>query len=238
MSDQENVPVRKAAAAVGQSGCSIPGRVETGGAVRSTVTGWLARSQARAIEHITTRTRNETALLQAQAELAATYEATALSVNRLRRLPELLALDDAKFDAELEAEYERIEERRYDEEHVRQVRHYVREKEVEDAATEVVEAERKNFTAAQGFENQRRLKERNLKIWDARAETFQLDAEAKAAKVRGQLGSTGAAADIYHQAEGALAEALADGNDVEADRWQKVLDVLAELDTPSPGESP
>jgi hypothetical protein len=207
-----------------------PARVETGGTVRSALTGWLARSQARAIAHITARTRKETELLNAQAELAAAYEATARKVNRLRKLPEILALDDARFDAEQDAEYESVEERYVDDGHARTIRDHRRQKEVEDTGTEVVEAQRKRFTSAQGFENQRRLKGRNLRTWEIHAEALQLDAEAKAAKVRSQISNSGAADEVRRSAEQALAEALADGNDVEAHRWQRILDALDATD--------
>ena len=205
---------------------SNPARIETGGAMRSTLTGWLAKSQARAIAHITARTRKETDLLNAQAELATAYEATALKANRLRKLPEILALDDARFDAEQDAEYDLIEERQADDQHARFVKAQRRQREIEDAETEIVEAQRKRFTSAQGFENQRRLKERHLKTWEMRAEAFQLDAAAKAEKVRSQFGNAGTADEVRRSAEQALAEALADGNDVEADRWQRILDAL------------
>jgi hypothetical protein len=230
--DDEIIPPRKGlptpAARQSPSPIGDARRIETGGAVRSAVTGWQAKAQARALEHITERTRNETALLKAQAELAAAYEATALKVNRLRKLPQILELDDAQFRAEQQAEYEAIEGRRADREHQSDIRDYHRRREIEEAKTALGEARRKRFTSEQGFENQRRLKERNLKTWETRAEALRLDAEAKAAKVRGQ-GQThadNAADEVRQRAELARAEALADGNDAEADRWQRILDAL------------
>jgi hypothetical protein len=207
-------------------------RVNTGGVVRSAMTGWQAKTQARALAQITERTRNETALLRAQAELAGAYETTALKANRLRKLPQILALDDAQFRAEQRAGYDAIEERQAEREDQVAIKNHRRQREIEDAKAEVVEARRRKFTSAQGYENQRRLKDRNLKTWETRAEALRLDAEAKAAKVRGQVHSNntdrlGPADEIRRKAEVALTEALADGNDAEVDRWHRILDALS-----------
>jgi hypothetical protein len=230
MSGNQIIPPRRGVPASAPqkmlAGMSAPLRTEPGGPVRSALWGWLAKIQARALGNVAERTRSETALLKAQEELAAAYEAAALKVNRLKELPRILVLDDAKFDAEYDAEYDAIEERESDREQARELRRYARQKEIEDARAALVEAQRQRFTSAQGYENQRRLKDRNLKTWEARAETFQLDAEAKATRGRGQLGVGGGADDFRRQAEAALAEAHADGDDAEADRWQKVIDAL------------
>jgi hypothetical protein len=204
--------------------------VDTGGAVRSGVTGWQARVQGWAIARITDRTRNETALLRAQSELAAAYEATALKVNRLRHLPEIIELDDAKFRAELEAEYEGIEQLATEREHQFAIAEQRRCRELADAQGLAEEARRKKFTTAQGFENQRRLKGRNFRTWETRAEALRLDAEAKAAKLRRDAHNGADAATavgkIRANAQQALSEALANGDDAQAQCWRRVLDML------------
>jgi hypothetical protein len=206
-------------------------RVDTGGVLLSAVTGWQARAQARAIAEITERTRNETALLKAQTELANAYETTALKVNRLRKLPQILELDDAKFRAEQEAGYEAVAEGRAEREQQLVLTDQRRFREIAEAEAVVIEARRRKFTIAQGYENQQRLKKQNLDTWKMRAAALRLDAEAKAAKVQRQVRPSGGDAgdtenEIRQTAERALTEALADGDDAQAVRWRRILDAL------------
>jgi hypothetical protein len=235
MSDEELTPSRRRVPALSKERSSpaagLPSRIDTGGSIRSALTGWQAKTQARALAQITERTRNETELLRAQADLASAYEATALKVNRLRKLPEILALDDAKFSAEQRTEYEAIDGGQAEREHRLSLEHQRHKRELADAQTGVVEARRRNFTVEQGYENQRRLKDRNVKTWATRAEALYLDAEAKAGKLRAEAGKGGdrrapAVDEIRRGATAALVEALADGNDEDAARWRRVLDDL------------
>jgi hypothetical protein len=201
--------------------------------LRSALTGLQAQFQSRALAQSADRTRNEIALLNAQADLTVAYEAMALRVNRLRKLPYLLALDDAHFDDELDALYQAIDDRAAERAHLRVLSDYRRHRAIEAADCELVETQRRTFTAEQGYENQRRLKERNLKTWETRAEALQLDAETKTAEIRGEIDSSDPAAEIRRTIEAALGEARADGNDYNANQWERVLDALADRPTKS-----
>jgi hypothetical protein len=194
----------------------------------SVLAAFQAQFQSRALAQLVDRTRNEIALLNAQADLTVAYEATALRVNRLRKLPCLLAIDDAYFNDEEAAQYEAIDDRAAEREHQRMMADYRRHKAIEAAECELVESQRRTFTAEQGYENQRRLKDRNLKTWEIRAEAFQLDAEAKSAEIRGGINNSDQGAEIRRAVEAALGEAHADGTDVYANQWERILNVLAE----------
>jgi hypothetical protein len=110
-----------------------------------------------------------------------------------------------------------------------------RERELQEAKRALVEQNRDLFNSQQGFENQQRLKDRNLRIWEKRREAQELDAHVETQRVRSELRGgekpapkIGTAESMREKAEAALIEALADGNDAEAERWQRVLDALGE----------
>jgi hypothetical protein len=110
-----------------------------------------------------------------------------------------------------------------------------RQREIEEADAAYVEAQRKKFTAKQGYENQQRLKDRNLRIWEKRHEAQELDAHVETERVRSELGGDVAPKippssieSMRAKAEEGLMSALADGNDAEVERWQRVLDALGE----------
>jgi hypothetical protein len=202
------------------------GRVDTGGIVSSTITRWKAEHQSRALDEIAKRHRSEADAIKAYGEMADAFQNTARKVNQLRSLPETMALDDERWTSERSEEYDELK-------HRAEMNKRRRQREIEEADTEHVEAKRRKFTAEQGYENQQRLKDRNLKIFATRAEAEHLNAEAKAAKVRKEIGGgepkkQNARDDIRARAEESLIQALADGNDEEADRWQRVLDALGE----------
>jgi hypothetical protein len=98
---------------------------------------------------------------------------------------------------------------------------------------ELTEAQRGAFNAEQGYENQLRLKQLNLEIWEKRREAEHLDAEALAARLRGDAepkkkkGGSGVLGELQAQAdelERTILEAEADGEDTAGNRM-----ILAEL---------
>src|SRR5688500_1779056 len=91
-SKKNRLPALRRAANVSPLG--EPRRTDTGGLLGSTLTGWLADGQDRALAALARRTRREADVLKARGELADAYEATARKVNRLRHLPQVLELDD------------------------------------------------------------------------------------------------------------------------------------------------
>jgi hypothetical protein len=203
-------------------------RLDTGGIVGSTITRWKAGSQSRALDEIAKRYRSEADAIKAYGEVADAFEDTARKVNRLRHLPDNIALDDEKWNGEREEEHEEIT-------HRKEMNRRRRQREIEEADTQNVEARRQKFTAEQGYENQQRLKGRNLRIWEKRREARELDAHAETERVRTELrgGEKPEAKPSNRDAmrakvEESLLEAMADGNDAEVERWQRVLDALGE----------
>jgi hypothetical protein len=210
-------------------------RTTTGGAVNSMLTRWRADHESRALGSVAKRNRSEADVIKSYGEIADSFENTSRKVNRLRKLPEILAMDDAKFNAEQEGEYHAIDDERGERKHKGEVDKRRRQREIAEEEAKIVEAQRQKFTIEQGFENQQRLKDRNLRIFATRAETGHLNAEVKASKVRGELRGgekpvekPNSRDEIRARAEESLIQAFADGNDAEADRWQRVLDALDE----------
>ena len=229
--DAEIIPPGKAPA---KSADKVPGpisgvrRLDTGGIIGTVITRLKAKHQARAIDEIAKRHRSEADAIKAYGEVADAFEDTAGKVNRLRHLPEKLALDDKKYETERADEYDEIA-------HQREMNKLRRQREIDEAGAGNIEAKRQKFTSEQGFENQQRLKGRNLRIWEKRHEARELDAHIETERVRSELKGDGSAAAkpsgreaLRAKAEEALIEALADGNDAEAERWQRVLDALGE----------
>jgi hypothetical protein len=203
-------------------------RLDTGGIVGSTITRWTAKNQLRALDEIAKRYRSEADALKAYGEVADAFENTARKVNRLRHLPDTIALDDEKWRSGREEEYEDLN-------HRKEMNRRLRQREIEEADTEHVEARRQKFTAEQGYENQQRLKDRNLRLWEKRHEARELDAHVETERVRAELRGgdkpaekSGSLESMRAKAEEALITALADGNDAEAERWQRVLDALGD----------
>jgi hypothetical protein len=210
------------------------------GAAASMITGFLAKTRARAYRDIADSIRAQTEIVDAHTGLRASTMKLLSTTGELEDYDKTLAIEQAERQGDRLARYEKLDadrdRRNYERdegEHQRELAERRRQREIEDAEAEIVEARRKKFTAEQGFENQQRLKNRNLKIFATRAEAEHLNAEVKAAKVRRELGGgepkkQNARDAIRAKAEESLIEALADGNDEEADRWQRVLDALGE----------
>ena len=204
------------------------GRVDTGGIVSSTITRWKAEHQSRALDEIAKRHRSEADAIKAYGEMADAFQNTARKVNQLRSLPETMALDDERWRSERSEEYDELK-------HRAEMNKRRRQREIEEADTGTVEAQRKKFTAEQGLENQQRLKARNFRIWEKRREAQEIDAHVETERVRTELRGGNAPPipqssmeSMRAKAEEALMTALADGNDAEVERWQRVLDALGE----------
>lgn len=71
-----------------------PPRVNPGGIVESTLTRWEAERHARTINALTSRTRAEMALFDAQTEALSSYIKRARAFQELQELPEILANDE------------------------------------------------------------------------------------------------------------------------------------------------
>jgi hypothetical protein len=237
--DMEIIPPRKGLPAKRPDTTPAPigevRRTSTGGVLNSMLTRWRGDHESRALDSVAKRNRSEADVIKSYGEVADSFENASRKVNRLRKLPEILAMDDAKFNAEQEGEYHAIDDERDERRHKDEIAKRRRQREIEEEEAKIVEAQRQKLTVEQGFENQKRLKDRNLKIFATRAEAEHLNAEVKAAKVRGELGGgespvekPNSRDDIRARAEESLIEALADGNDADADRWQRVLDALDE----------
>jgi len=209
-------------------------RTDTGGVVRTALTGWQARAQGRALESIAKRIRSETDLIKAQGELADEYETTARKVNRLRHLPDNIALDDEKWKGEREEERAEIT-------HRKEMNRRRREREIEEANAKLVEAKRGTFNASQGLENQERLKQLNMEVWEKRAGTEKMDAEKiwlllrrevdsmKSPQQKPADGSLEQLAEMRASLMQRAQEAAASGDAGKADQYERLAAELDEL---------
>jgi len=150
---------------------------------------------------------------------AKSYVGMNQAIGEVGELDEILALDREERAAGRA-------ERKQDIEHRRAVAEQRRRQ-------ELTEAQRGVFNAEQGYENQQRLKQLNLEIWEKRRETEHLDAAAMADRLRGEAepkkkkGGSGLLGELQAQAdelERTILEAEADGEDTAGNRM-----VLAEL---------
>jgi len=206
----------------------------TGGIVDTALTRFSAKLKTKAHEQHAALNRAKADEITAYGELAQSYENTSRIVARLDDLPEILALDREQRAAERAATRAQIADDTDERGHQQELTKRRRQRELEEADRQIVEALRQKFTSEQGFENQQRLKDRNLRIWEKRHEAQELDANVETERVRSELKGEekskqpGSAESIRAKAEEALLNALADGNDAEADRWQRVLDALGD----------
>ena len=207
----------------------------TGGVIETWVTGWRARQKAGVHDELAALNRAKTGELKAYGELAETYERTARIVRGLDDLPETLALDAAKAKVQRESDYAQLDDQSDERAHQRQLTELRRRRELQEAKRELVEENLDLLNSEQGYENQQRNKERNLRIWEKRREAQELDAHVETERVRTELRGGNAPPipqsnmeSMRAKAEEALMTALADGNDAEVERWQRVLDALGE----------
>ncbi len=170
--DRQSAPVRY----------ESPPRVN--GAVGSMITGFLARTQARAYRDIADNIRAQTEVLDAEAGRRDSQIKLLRKTGELQDVDEILALDRAERKAErtakygeIVAKYEKIDYDRDERAHQAELTKLRRERELKAAREANVDADRGVFNAEQGLENQKRLKQINLEIWEKRTQALDLKAE-------------------------------------------------------------
>jgi hypothetical protein len=90
---------------------TLPARVNPGGIIESALTRWEAARHARTIDTLTTRTRAETELYEAQAQLVESYVKRQRAAQRFQELPEILATDYERRRAERAEELREVHHR-------------------------------------------------------------------------------------------------------------------------------
>jgi hypothetical protein len=209
------------------------------GVLSSALTGLQAKMQARAFGEMATNIRAQTDVLNAETVRRESALKLLRTTHMLEEAPDILALDRAERQAERAAKYgelvakhESVAENQEERAHQAELARRRRQRELDEAETANIEARRHQFNAEQGLENQQRLKELNLRTWERRKDIERLNVEVRASQVRDEFAGDadrvpGSGADqVRDHAQAALLGALADGDDAEITRWQKVLDVL------------
>jgi hypothetical protein len=206
------------------AGSGVPNPNPTGVA-NSYLTRWGAERQAKANDALAENLRARGRYFDAVSGATKSYLNMRVVVDELSELDDILQLDRARRAAERERGYAEIQSQTSITGHRR--------------TQEEVEAERGAFNAAQGLENQQRLKELNAEIWERRKEAEHLDAVSIANRLREETGDARAArpkggdavlAGLERQAkemERTIVEAEADGIDTAEER--KLLDELNAL---------
>jgi|SRR5579863_8258217 len=92
------VPAREVAAASGRTDIALPPAanmpvVRIGGPINATLIRWQAQREAKTYRSLTESTRAQTAFVDARADLARSFLATARAVSELRELPVVLEHD-------------------------------------------------------------------------------------------------------------------------------------------------
>lgn len=154
------------------------------GVVASALTGLEASWQARAYREIAENIRAQKDALDAETARRESAIKLLRKTGELLDIKEILALDKAERAAEraakyasVTAKYEKIEDDREERLHQSELTKLRRQRELQEAQRDLVEAERRVFNSEQGLENQQRLKQLNLEIWEKRAATEHMDAE-------------------------------------------------------------
>jgi len=198
------------------------------GVVASAFSGFQAEMQSRTYSKIASAIRAQTEALEAETDRKRSVLKLLRTTHELEEVPDILALDRAQRSMDRSEAYEEAK-------HQAELNKRRRHRELAEGDTEGIEAERRKFTAQQGYENQQRLKDRNLRIFERRKEATELDAQVEAERLRTELRGEGQRkeqpgnlAALKAKAEEALIEALADGRDADAERWQRVLDAFEE----------
>jgi hypothetical protein len=189
------------------------------GVVESAVTRFVAGLRRKANNALAADAHARADYFDAVGRVAKSYIGMNQAISEVEELDEILALDRKERAAEREGRAQEIEHRKAVAEHRRK--------------QELTEAQRGAFNSEQGYENQQRLKQLNLEIWERRKEVEHLDAAGLAARLRGEtepqkkLPGGGLLSELQEQAdllEKEILESLADGKDPGAD-----LMALAEL---------
>jgi hypothetical protein len=174
------VPIRRNEGPVSQDS-ALP---RPDGLVSSWLTAFGARVQAEAFKEIAANVRAQKDVIDAERDRRKSALKLLRTTHKLEEAPDILALDRAERKAErtvkyaeFTAKYEQIEDDREERAHQRELAKRRRQRELEEADRDIIEARRQTFTSKQGFENQERLKELNLEMWQKRKASDQMDAE-------------------------------------------------------------
>jgi hypothetical protein len=178
--NKSSVPIRRSEGPVSQDS-ALP---RPDGLVSSWLTAFGARVQAEAFKEIAANVRAQKDVIDAERDRRKSALKLLRTTHKLEEAPDILALDRAERKAErtvkyaeFTAKYEQMEDDRDERAHQRELAKRRRQRELEEADREIIEARRQTFTSKQGFENQERLKELNLEMWQKRKASEQMDAE-------------------------------------------------------------
>jgi hypothetical protein len=187
--------------------------------VGAAVTRFVAGLRRKANNALAADAHARADYFDAVGRVAKSYVGMNQAIGEIGELDDILALDR-------EERTEARAERRQDIAHRKAVAEQRRRQ-------ELTEAQRGAFNAERGYENQQRLKQLNLEIWEKRREAEQLDAAALTTRLRGDAEPAakkrggGLVEELQTQAEALekdILEAMADGREMDAD-----LMALAEL---------
>jgi hypothetical protein len=183
------------------------------GVVSSAVTSFVASLRRKANSSLAADAHARADYNDAVSRVAKSYIGMNQALDEARELEQILGLDRMERHASRE-------ERKADIKHRTQVAEQRREQ-------ELIEQKRGTFNAAQGYENQERLKKLNQEIWETRKKAEQLDAAAMANHLRGEAGQDsgkregGLLSELQAQAsklEKEILEGEADGKETGGDR--------------------
>lgn len=142
------------------------------GVVGSAVTRLVAGLRRKANSALAADAHARADYFDAVGRAAKSYIGMNQAINEVGELDEILALDRKERGFERGEREQEIEHRKAVAEQRRK--------------QELTEAQRGAFNSEQGYENQQRLKQLNLEIWEKRREAEHLSAEALAARLRGE----------------------------------------------------
>jgi hypothetical protein len=202
------------------------------GLVSSALTRFQAELQARAYGAMADAIKAQAAVLDALTQRSKSQLTLLREVENLREVPDIIALDKAERQAQRIARYDELDEAREERQHQAELARRRRQAELAEADARIADARRDKFNAEQGLENQERLKEQNLELWQTRQAALGLEALDIAQQLRSALtrGNNGAPApkDEVAQMEAArdaigevIRELEADGQDTTELRRQE-----------------
>jgi hypothetical protein len=218
------------------------------GVIAYALSGFQAQWQARAYRDIAANIRAQKDVLDAETARRESTITLLRKTGELRDIKDTLALDKAQRAAEraahyagLTARYEQIEDDQDERAHQRELTALRRQREIEEANAQIVEAKRGTFNAKQGLENQKHLKQLNMEIWQKRAAAEQMDAEKiwlllrkendgiKTPQKKAADGSLEHLVEIRASLEDRAQEAAASGDASKAERYAHLASELDAL---------
>lgn len=250
--DPEIIPPRRNVPAPRNEGSSVPSPYQEhiprpAGILSSALTAWEADAEARAYGKIAERIKAQTVVLDAETERRKSALKLLRVTGELEEAPDILALDRAERRAEraakyaeLEARYDKIEDDRDERAHQSELTKLRHQRELQEARRGLVEANRDLFNSKQGLENQKRLKQLNLEMWETRLATQNMDAEKvrlllarEIEEMQGTKDSRqGTLDELFEQRESLAAraqEAAASGDAAQAEKYLRLASELDEL---------